>query len=137
MGKQDKEINLLVQISIVFGICLIGQGIQTILPFPFPGSVISMIILFVLLLCKIIKVHHIRVKAEFLLKNMAFFFIPAGVAIMDNYACMRDSILPLLLVCFISTILTFASTAYTVKGVIALQNRRNEKRQAKEDAKHE
>ena len=72
------KVKLLVQIGIVFGICLVGEGIAAVLPFAFPASVLSMLLLFVLLLCGVLKVEHIREKGDFLLKNMAFFFIPVS-----------------------------------------------------------
>lgn len=114
---------IMTQIGIVFGVCLLGKVIAAILPIAFPDSVISMILLFVLLLLKVIKIHHIKEKADFLLRNMAFFFIPAGVGIMDNYTSLKGSILPLLAVCVLTTIITFAATAFTVRAVISVQNR--------------
>src|SRR5699024_5262083 len=44
------KVKLLVQIGIVFVICLLGELIAKLLPFVFPSSVISMILLFLLLL---------------------------------------------------------------------------------------
>ena len=41
------KVKLLVQIGIVFGICLVGEGIAAVLPFAFPASVLSMLLLFV------------------------------------------------------------------------------------------
>lgn len=120
---------LLVQIGIVFGICLVGEGIAQILPFPFPASVISMILLLVLLLTKVVKVHYIQQKAEFLLKNMSFFFIPAGVALIEQVDAVKDSALILLFICFVSTFLTFGATALTIKFVLYLQNHTKERRE--------
>lgn len=114
---------IMIQIGILFGICLVGEGIASVLPIPFPASVISMILLFILLLLRWLKPHHIKKKADFLLKNMAFFFVPAGVSIMDNYNVIQSSLVQLLLICIITLVLTFAATAFTVKAVIALQNK--------------
>jgi holin-like protein len=114
---------IILQIAVVFGICWIGSIISSVLPFPFPSSVISMILLFVLLLVGVIRIEHIKEKAEFLKQNMAMFFVPAGVAIMDNYGYVQGKIVPLLFICLVSTIFTFFVTAYTVKGVMWLQNK--------------
>ena len=99
------KVKLLVQIGIVFGICLVGEGISRVLPFAFPASVISMILLFLLLLSGALKVEHIHEKGDFLLRNMAFFFIPSGVGLL------------------ITTVLTFAVSAVTIRLVSSWQNR--------------
>ena len=72
---------IVTQVGIIFSICWISQIIEKLLPFSFPASVIGMILLFILLCVHILKVDHIREKSDFLLENMAFFFIPAGVSI--------------------------------------------------------
>ncbi|HIV20174.1 MAG TPA: CidA/LrgA family protein [Candidatus Merdivicinus intestinigallinarum] len=112
---------LLIQIGIIFGVCWVGEGLSKLLPLP--GSVISMILLFLLLLTKLLKPAHIAEKSDFLLKNMAFFFIPAGVAIMESLGVLWENLLPFLTVCFVTMVITFAATAYTVRLVIWLQNR--------------
>lgn len=117
---------IMLQIGIVFVLCFAGEGISGILPFAFPGSVISMILLFLLLLCKVIKIEHLKEKTDFMLQNMAFFFIPAGVGLINYYDVMKGSIVPLLFICLITTVLTFAAAAFTVSAVIKLQNKRKQ-----------
>lgn len=116
---------LLTQVVVLFGICLLGEAISIILPFAFPGTVISMILLFILLCCKFLKTDHIRSFSDFLLKNMALFLIPPGVDIISSLELLKKNILPFLLIVLISTVLTFAAAAYTVQGVIRLQNKLN------------
>lgn len=115
---------IIMQIAIVFAICLLGQIVVSVLPFPFPASVMGMIILFLLLLFKVIKAEHVREKTNFLLQNMAFFFIPSGVAIVENYDLLKGSVLKILAICIITMVLTFLATAYTVTFVIKWQNKR-------------
>lgn len=112
---------LFIQFGIIFGVCWVGEGLSQLLPLP--GSVISMILLFLLLLTKLVKPAHIAEKSDFLLKNMAFFFIPAGVAIMESLGILWENLIPFLTVCFVTMVITFAATAYTVRLVIWLQNR--------------
>ena len=115
---------IICQIAIIFTICWISQIVEAILPFPFPASVIGMVLLLILLLVRALKVDHIREKSDFLLSNMAFFFIPAGVSIINYFDVLASSILPLLAVCVISTVLTFAVTAYAVQLTRKLMNGR-------------
>ena len=115
---------IIIQIAIIFSICWISQTIEALLPIAFPASVIGMLLLLPLLMTWVLKVDHIREKSDFLLSNMAFFFIPAGVSIINYFDVLASSILPLLAVCVISTVLTFAVTAWTVRLTRRLMDRR-------------
>ena len=105
---------ILTQLAVLLLICFVGEGIALLLPIPFPSSVISMVLLFLLLCTGALKLRQIEDAAEFLTKNMAFFFIPAGVEILENYKPVADKILPLLAVLVLTTVITFAETRGTV-----------------------
>ena len=47
---------ILLQVALVFGIYWVGQGIEAVLPFAFPASVISLLLLLVLLLTGVVRV---------------------------------------------------------------------------------
>lgn len=112
------------QVGIIFTICWAALIAEALLPFELPGSVIGMILLFVLLAFGWLKVDHVREKSDFLLSNMAFFFIPAGVSIINYFDVLKSSVLQLLVVCLVSTVVTFAVTAYSMKLVLKLMARR-------------
>lgn len=112
------------QFGIIFSICWISTLIEHLLPFSFPASVIGMLLLFVCLLTGILKIDHIREKSDFLLANMAFFFIPAGVNVINYLDILKANWLPLLLICILTTIITFAATAYSVRLTMRLLARR-------------
>jgi holin-like protein len=114
----------ILQAAFVFLICLLGEGIVHLFSLSFPSSVVSMILLFFLLLFRWVRQEQIQGFVRFLQQNMALLFVPAGVAIMENYSYLKGNVLPFLLVCVISTIVTFAVTAYTVQFTAALQRRR-------------
>ena len=112
------------QIGIIFTICWLSEVIADTLPFDFPASVVGMFFLFVCLLTGILRIEHIQEKADFLLENMAFFFIPAGVSIMNYFDVLKGSVVQLLFICIVSTVITFAVTAYTIKWTMKLVDRR-------------
>lgn len=111
----------MLQIGIVFFICLVSIGLNLIIPLP--ATIIAMILMFILLFFGILKVNHIKESSEFLLKNMTFFFIPAGVEIMNNAEYIKDNLLAIFFICFITMIITFVASAYTVIGVLILQRK--------------
>lgn len=112
------------QIGIFFTVCWLSQIVAANLPFSFPSSVIGMILLFICLLTGILKIEHVQEKADFLMENMAFFFVPAGVSVMNYFDILKSTLVPFLIICIVSTIITFAATAYSVQFVIKLMNRR-------------
>jgi holin-like protein len=88
-----------------------------------------MILLFILLFFKTLKADKIRGASDLLMRNMAFLFIPSGVGIMQIFDSISKHLLPLLAVCIISTVATFAATSYTVRGVIRIQERIGKRRE--------
>ena len=114
------------QTGIIFFICCISVILEALLPFAFPASVIGMVLLLLFLLSGLLKVEHIREKSDFLLANMAFFFIPAGVNVMNYLDILRQNWLPLLAVCLLTTVITFAATAYSVRFTMSLLSKRKE-----------
>ncbi len=111
------------QLTIISAVCLAGEAVSAVLPFAFPGSVISMIMLFLLLFLKFLKEDAIKETGDFLLGNMAFFFVPAATAIIEKYEILKGSILVIIFISIICTFITFFVTYYTVCFVSALQNR--------------
>lgn len=112
------------QIGIIFAVCWLSQVISGILPIGLPASITGMLLLFICLLTGLLKIEHIQEKSDFLLGNMAFFFIPAGVGIMNYFEILKSSAVQILIICVISTVVTFAATAGSVKLTIKLMNRR-------------
>lgn len=119
--------NIIFQAALFFGICLVGNCISTFLPFPFPGSVLAMIILFILLVTKCVKTEKINEMSDFLLENMTFFFIPPTVGVINYLDLIQNVWWQFFLICCLTTALTFFATAYTVKGVMYLINKGGKK----------
>lgn len=109
------------QIGIITGVCFVSEGISLILPIPFPSGVIGMIILFLMLLFKRIQPRDLKESTEFLTDSMKFLFVPAGVGVMQIFNDIRNSFLPVVFICIVTTVLTFAATAAAVNGAIKFQ----------------
>ena len=118
------------QLTIVFLICMAGEVVAAMLPFPFPAAVAALLIMLGLFISGVLKPESVQELAEYLLANMAFLFVPSGVAILDEYASIQGNVLQLLIVMVVSLVITFAVTAYTVTGVIHVMERRKMEKQA-------
>ena len=115
---------IICQIGVIFAVCWAGQIIVALLPFSFPASVISMVLLFVLLATGGLKLDHIREKSDFLLANMSFFFLPAGVSMLNYFDVLKSAWVQLLVICLVTVVLVFAATALSVRFTLYLLERR-------------
>lgn len=102
---------------IIFGIYLLGVLITDITGVPIPGNVIGMVILFLLLYLKVIKVEQISTISNFFLEHLAFFFIPAGIGLISSFSVIKNIWLQLLIVCFVTTAITMICTGLVVQKI--------------------
>ena len=71
--------------------------------------------LLLLLMTGVIKERHISRVCKFLVGNMAFFFIPPCVGLMDHAATLGRCLLPFLVIVILTTPLIYAVTAWTIQ----------------------
>ena len=121
---------ILIQLGLLFGVCILGDLISSVLPFAFPGSVVSMLLMLFLLLSRFMKESVIEESANFFLKNMTFFFIPFGVGILRYAALIRSVWWQLLVVNLVSLLVCFAASSWTVVLVTRVQGLWRRKRNA-------
>ncbi|MGP6140325.1 MULTISPECIES: CidA/LrgA family protein [unclassified Jeotgalibaca] len=95
----------------------IGEFISALLPFPIPGSVIGMILLFIVLHYGWLKMEQVEEVGNWLTSNMALFFVPAGVALMTNFDLLADYWWQLLVITFITTIIMMVSVGKIVQFI--------------------
>lgn len=119
------------QVGILFGICWISLAVEAVLPIPLPASVTGLVLLLLCLASGLIKIHHIQEKADFLLGNMAFFFVPAGVSIIRYFDVLRSAAIPIGVICLVTTVLTFGATAWSVQLTVRLMKKRERKQSGK------
>ncbi|OIO02836.1 MAG: hypothetical protein AUJ49_05520 [Desulfovibrionaceae bacterium CG1_02_65_16] len=50
---------------------------------PIPATVLGVALLFLLLLSGIVRLAHVELAADLLLKHLVFFFVPVAVGLMD------------------------------------------------------
>ena len=110
------------QISLIFLICLICEGIASLLPFPFPGSVLSMIVLFLLFALKILKPEQIKETSGLLLGNMMLVFVPSFVSIMNYFNVLKYIAVQFIVIIVVSTMVTFLVGGAVVSLVCRLQD---------------
>lgn len=111
------------QLFIILGINLAGELLSKYLHLPIPGSITGMILLLVLLLTGALKEKHIQETADFMIRNMGFFFIPATVGILVSYHALDGYYFQTTLVVVLSTIIVMAVTALTTQLFINIKGK--------------
>lgn len=84
-----KALKIIFQILLIYGIYLIGVYLQTTFNIAIPGSIIGMLLLFLLLMTNLIKASWLDNGAQFLLSHLGLLFLPATVGIVGYLAFFR------------------------------------------------
>jgi holin-like protein len=94
-----------------------GELIHKTSGLPIPGNVIGMLILFFGLYTGIIKLDTIGKISDFLLENLAFFFLPAGVSLITSFTLLEGKWISILEISILSTVIILVVTGLTVEFV--------------------
>lgn len=78
-------------IAIILGVYLVGETLSRIIGGLMPGSILGMILLFVLLQCGVVKEEDIKGVCNFMLSNMMLLFVPVIVGIMVSYTLIAEN----------------------------------------------
>jgi len=103
------------EFMLILVINYIGILISTVLHFPLPGTITALLLLFLLLQFKVLKLEKIENAANFLLLNMTLFFMPPTVKIIDSYDLLEKDLVKIIV---ISTFLTMGITGKVVQMMI-------------------
>ena len=112
--------SVLAQLCVIFGVYLAAEGISAVLPFPFPESVAGMVIFLVLFFLRLLKPHHLKESSDFLLKNMALFYVPVTVGVVKYVPVLLENIWAIVLICIVTTPLVFLVTGHVAQLTIEL-----------------
>lgn len=107
----------------------LGEMLSKLIHGFIPGSVLGMVLLFLALFFKILNPENVRSAATTITKNMAVFFVPAGVGLMVYARLLSKSLLAITLAIAGSTVLTIIT--------VAIIQEQMEKRNKKGETTHE
>lgn len=110
-----QPVKILLQLLLLFALTLAGEAISYVLPFTFPGTLIAMFLLLVLLCTGVIKEDQLSESAGFFSKYMALFFVPSGVEIVENLEMLRSSWAAIVFISVASLFVTFLVAAKAVE----------------------
>ena len=114
------------QFGIILAVTCAGEIMKYFIPLPIPGSIYGLILMFVLLLAKVIKVEHVKETGEFLIEIMPLMFIPAGVGLVTSWSQLQSFLVPLLVITVVSTFVVMIVTGKVTDFLISRKRREEE-----------
>ena len=116
------------QFGIILAVTCAGEIMKYFIPLPIPGSIYGLILMFVLLLAKVIKVEHVKETGEFLIEIMPLMFIPAGVGLLTAWGILKPVCVPIILITVITTVVVMIVTGRVTQAVIRMDRKKGQKR---------
>lgn len=115
MGYYMKYLN---QFLIILGFTLLGEVLQRVVPLPIPASVYGIVLLFLALCCKLIRLEQVKEAGGFLTSILPILFVAPAVGILENWDLIKGALLPIILLMLASTFLTFGISGCVAQAVL-------------------
>ena len=113
------------QFCIILAFSFAGEILNCLIPLPVPASIYGLLLMFLALEFKIIKVHHVKEVSSFLLGIMSIFFVPSSVGFINALPLMKKYGLQFFLFAIVSTVMVFAITGQVTQILMKIKNRKN------------
>lgn len=107
------RVMMVLQCAILFGCLALGELFIYLTGIPLPGSIVGMLLLTLFLKLKWIRLEWIKGLSDFLISNMGFFFVPAGVGLMLCLDIVKAGFWPIVVSTVASTVLVLAVTGWS------------------------
>lgn len=128
----EKKVYSFLQQAFIFAlIMLLANGLALIMPIPVPASVIGMVLLFVGLCTKIIKLEQVEELSNSLSRVITFLFVPSGISLINSLDIMQQYGLQILFVILVATLALLASTGWTGAFLLHIKDHRETEKEAK------
>ena len=102
------------QIVYILLFTLIGQVLERVVPFPIPGAIWGLVLLFLALCIGFVKVEDVEDVSKFLISFLPVMFVAPSVNLLACWGLIAEDIVPILVINVLTTLLVFAVTGLVV-----------------------
>lgn len=117
--------NYVKQFCIILAFSFTGEVLNRLIPLPVPASIYGLVLLFLALEFKILRVEHIKEVSKFLLGIMSIFFVPSSVGFINALPLMKKYGIQFALIGIVSTFIVFGVTGRITQQLMKIRNRNN------------
>ncbi|WP_034915945.1 MULTISPECIES: CidA/LrgA family protein [Erwinia] len=97
---------------IIYLALFVGNGLAALLPVTIPGSILGMLILFILLAIRIIPAQWVKPGSHLLIRYMALLFVPISVGVMSYVDVLTAQFGPIVVSCTVSTLIVLVTVGF-------------------------
>lgn len=101
---------MILQCAVLFSFLAFGELVVWLTGIPVPSSIIGMISIAIALKTNLIRLIWVDKAADFLVKNLGFFFVPTGVGVMRCFDLISGQWVPIVVATVVSTFIIIAVT---------------------------
>ena len=105
------------ELAIIFGITMVGEILNELIPLPVPAGVYGLFLLLGLLCAKIVKMEDVAATGNLLLDIMPLMFVPAAVGLIEKYMELTAILLPFIVISAVSTLIVMTVTGKTTEMI--------------------
>ena len=116
------------QIAIIAGVSLVGELLSYLIPLPVPGSIYGLLLMLFLLITKVIRLRQVKAVANWLISLMPVMFVGPTVSLMNSYESYKSFLVPVIVICVVTTIITMGITGTAAQILMFRHNRKEHKR---------
>lgn len=121
------------QFIIILLISLAGELLNHFIPLQIPASIYGLVILFICLKTKLVKLSAVRETGRFFIDILPILFVAPGVAIISAMDEFKKYWWQLLLITVISTLAVFFVSGQITQLIIRVSQKRRDKKSAAEE----
>lgn len=111
------------QFAVILAFTLLGESLHALVPLPIPAAVYGLILLFLALLCKLVKPEQIRETSSFLVGLLPLFFVGPLVGLADSFDLIKGDLVPILVIIALGLLITFGVSGAAVQGLLKRRQR--------------
>ncbi len=106
------------QFGIILVFSFIGEVMKYYIPLKIPASIYGLVLLFIALSLRIVKLDSVREASKFLIEIMPLMFIPAGVGLITAWGILKSICVPVILITLVSTFLVMGISGSVTQFII-------------------
>lgn len=106
------------QFLIIMVFAFLGELLHYFIPLPIPASIYGIVLLFLALELKVVKVSDIEQTSSFLIAIMPLMFLPPAVGVIESWDLIQGAWLPYVVVTVVSTVVVMAVSGRVTQRII-------------------